>query len=152
MKIRINAKKMKFFSFAALLAIVCVCAAQESVRHAGVFDGLKLPLKRHANGKIEIFLSADRAWFDADTVSAEGNISVLLLSETGATNGVIRAVRGDFNRSDMTAFCPGPVMMQKDGVCIFGENFRWNAEKQRAIIETNAVLTVARKGKSLIEN
>ena len=122
--------------------------AQEA---AQVIYGLKLPLKRHANGKTEIFLSADKAIFKTDTISAEGNISVLMLSETGATNGMIRAIKGEFDRVNMTAYCHGPVMMEKDSVCILGENFTWNAGTQKATIGTNAVLIINRNGLSLIE-
>ena len=140
---------MKTLLFVAILCGAVFLAAQEA---AQVIHGLKLPLKRHANGRTEIFLSADKAAFNADTISAEGNISVLLLSETGVTNGMIRALKGDFDRAKMTAYCHGPVMMEKDSVCILGENFTWNAETQKATIGTNAVLLINRGGTSIVNN
>ena len=140
----------QFRNFAILTFIAVVCVAQETAKTPHEIGGLKLPLKRHANGKVEVFLSADKAWFDADTVSAEGNICVLMLSEDGTTNGTIRAVKGEFNRTEMTAFCQGPVMMNKDPVCIMGEDFRWDAEKEKAVIEKNAVLVI--NNGNIIEN
>jgi len=41
--------------------------------------------------------------------------------------------------------------MEKDSVCILGENFTWDAANQKAKIATNAVLLVNRNGQSIIE-
>jgi len=86
---------VKLFALALVFCCSFFLAAQEAARQ--VIYGLKLPLKRHTNGKTEIFLSADKASFNADTISAEGNINVVMLSETGATNGTIRALKGEFD-------------------------------------------------------
>ena len=134
----------------ALRFAVVLCAAH--LIAGQMIEGLKLPLRRHANGKVEVFLTADRASFEGDIIAAEGDITVLLLAEDGATNGIARAREGRFNRADMTAFCPGVVSLEKGPVRIFGENLRWESEKSKATIETNAVLILQRGGRSIIQN
>jgi hypothetical protein len=118
---------------------------------AQVIEGLKLPLKRHANGKVQAFLTASRAWMTAGGITAEGDLKVYLFAEDGSTNGVARAVKGVFDNKSSTLFCPGTVIMEKESVRIAGENLLWESDKNRATIQTNAVLVIDRGGKSLID-
>ena len=118
---------------------------------AQIIEGLKLPLQRHENGRVQSMLLADRAWMTDTGVSGEGNIRVFMMSEDGTTNGDAGAERGDFNQKDMTARCYGRVYLEKNGVKLTGTNLYWVAKMNTVRIETNAVLILNRGGKSAVE-
>ena len=142
--------------FAAVIGLVSVfvvgsAVAQNMTPTAQTIEGLRLPLQRHENGRVQSMLVADRAWMTDNGVSGEGNIRVFMMSEDGTTNGVAGAERGDFNQKDMTAQCYGRVYLEKGGVKLSGTNLYWAAEFNIVRIETNAVLVLDRGGKSAVE-
>ena len=118
---------------------------------AQAIEGLKLPLKLHPNGKVQVFLTANRAWMTSEGITAEGDLRMFIFDEDGATNGIARATKGTFDRKNSTVFCPGDVVMEKDSVRIAGENLLWESDKNRATIQTNAVLIIDRGGKGLLD-
>lgn len=135
-----------------VLAFVCGGAVAQSLEPtAQTIEGLRLPLQRHENGRVQSMLLADRAWMTDEGVSGEGNIRVYMMSEDGTTNGVAGAERGDFNQKDMTADCYGRVYLEKNGVKLSGTNLHWVAKMNIVRIETNAVLVLDRGGKSAVE-
>lgn len=136
-----------------LLSVLIVdgAVAQNMTTTAQKIEGLRLPLQRHENGRVQSMLLADRAWMTDNGVSGEGNIRVYMMSEDGTTNGVAGAERGDFNQKDMTAQCYGRVYLEKGGVKLSGTNLYWAAEFNIVRIETNAVLVLDRGGKSAVE-
>ncbi len=152
-----NAEKRRTawpFAVVALLVSAFVAGsavAQSIAPTAQTIEGLKLPLQRHENGRVQSMLVADRAWMTDNGVSGEGNIRVFMMSEDGTTNGVAGAERGDFNQKDMTADCYGRVYLEKSGVKLSGTNLHWVAKLNIVRIETNAVLVLDRGGKSAVE-
>lgn len=138
---------------AALLASVGVgraapgdmAAAAESVK------GLRLPLQRHPNGRVESLLVAEEAWMTEEGVAAKGGIQLFLMSPEGQTNGIARAVEGTFNPKAKRARCTGPVFLEKEGVTLSGTNMLWDSSVQEITIESNPVLTFTRSGRSAVE-
>ncbi len=142
--------------FAVTVGLISVFAVASAVAQgitptAQKIEGLRLPLQRHENGRVQSMLLADRAWMTDVGVSGEGNIRVFMMSEDGTTNGVAGAERGDFNQKEMTANCYGRVYLEKDGVKLSGTNLYWVAKLNIVRIETNAVLVLDRGGKSAVE-
>ncbi len=149
-------KWRRVWPFTMIIGLVSVfvvgsAAAQGMTPTAQTIEGLRLPLQRHENGRVQSMLLADRAWMTDVGVSGEGNIRVYLMSEDGTTNGVAGAERGDFNQKDMTADCYGRVYLEKGGVKLSGTNLYWDAKSTVVRIETNAVLVLDRGGKSAVE-
>ena len=89
--------------FAAVIGLVSVfvvgsAVAQNMTPTAQTIEGLRLPLQRHENGRVQSMLVADRAWMTDNGVSGEGNIRVFMMSEDGTTNGVAGAERAILTR------------------------------------------------------
>ncbi|MGI5870180.1 MAG: hypothetical protein ACOX9C_12155 [Kiritimatiellia bacterium] len=137
---------------ACLLAVVClgrvatgVPVAAESVK------GLRLPLQRHANGRVQTLLIAEEAWMTEEGVAAKGGIQMFLMSPEGLTNGIAFAEEGTFNQKAKTARCIGPVLLKKEGLTLSGTNMLWDSSANEIIIESKPVLTITRSGRSVVE-
>jgi len=116
-------------------------------------EGIRLPLQRHSNGRAQVLLTAARARITGEAGEVEGGIRLFMLTETGETNGVVRADRGIFDMSEgaRTADCVGLVFLEMDGIRLSGTNLHWSADTTIIRIETNAVLELDRDGKSMVE-
>lgn len=116
-----------------------------------MMEGIVMPLQRYPDGKVKTLLTADRARMQAGgRIAIEGNLRVTLMSETGTTNGVAKAEKGYYSPREEKAECFGPVYLEKDGVSITGTNMVWISRLNMVRIETNAVLTLHRKGESIV--
>lgn len=138
---------------AALLACAGVgrAAPGDMPASAESVKGLRLPLQRHPNGRVEALLIAEEAWMTADGVAAKGGIQMFLMSAEGLTNGIARAVEGTFNQKAKTARCVGPVFLEKEGVTLSGTNMLWDSSVNEITIETKPVLTLVRSERSAVE-
>lgn len=134
--------------FLATVAIVC---SQGFTTTGQIIEGLRLPLLRHDNGRVKAMLLADKAWMIDSGVSAEGNLTVYLMTEDGLTNGVARAEKGSFNQTSRVAQCTGAVMLQKDGTRLSGTDMVWMADSNKVWIVKDAMLVLDRGGKSAVE-
>jgi len=116
-------------------------------------EGIRLPLQRHPNRRVQVLLTAGRARISGEAGEVEGGIRLFILTETGETNGVVCADRGvfDMNERARTADCLGPVSLVMDGIRLSGTNLHWSADTTIVRIETNAVLVLDRDGKSMVE-
>ena len=113
--------------------------------------GLRLPLQRHPNGRVEALLIANEAWMTEDGVAAKGGIEIFLMSPEGLTTGIARAIEGVFDQKAKTARCAGPVFLERAGVTLSGTNMLWDSSAQEIVIETKPVLTLERSGRSAVE-
>jgi hypothetical protein len=143
-------------ALAAALLLAGAASAQLDV--AGTGDqrvaNLRLPLQRHPNGRVKELFLANRAEMTPEgRFLVDGGLTLLLLDETGATNGVGRGVRGFYDRGSNYAECIGPVSLElrTKGVLLEGTNMVWNSDETLLRIPTNAVLTLHRGGKSAVE-
>jgi hypothetical protein len=143
---------------ALALAVLLAGGALAQFDVAGTGDqrvsNLRLPLQRHPNGRVkELFLAKEAEMKPDGRFEASGGILLLLLDENGATNGVARGVRGFYDRGSNYAECIGPVSLElyTKGVRLEGTNMVWDSSETILRIQTNAVLTLSRGGKSAVD-
>ncbi len=139
-----------------LFAMLAVLAGGVAATETGLVEGIRMPIRRHANGRTQTLLTAHRARLTGakgETGAFEGGIRLYFFTETGETNGVIEAERLLFEQTNgvRTAHCPGPVSAVFDGVQLSGTHLIWNEQNTYLTIETNAVLVLDREGRSLVE-
>lgn len=143
--------RVLFFLSAFFLASLGIVFSQAVTTAGQIVEGLRLPLLRHDNGRVKAMLLADKAWMTDTGVSAEGNLTVYLMTEEGLTNGVAWAEKGSFNQTSRVARCTGAVMMEKDGTRLSGTDMIWMADSNKVWIVKDAMLVLARGGKSVVE-
>lgn len=143
--------RMIVFAWVFFLGSLFLVFSQGITTTGQIVEGLRLPLLRHDNGRVEAMLLADKAWMTDAGVSAEGNLTVYLMTEDGRTNGVARAEKGSFNQKSRIAQCTGAVMMEKDGTRLSGTDMVWMADSNKVWIVNHAMLVLDRGGRSAIE-
>ena len=143
---------------ALALAILLAGGALAQFDVAGTGDqrvsNLRLPLQRHPNGRVkELFLAQEAEMTPEGRFVVDGGLTLLLLDENGATNGIGRGVSGFYDRGSNYAECIGPVSLdlRSKGVLLEGTNMVWNSAETLLRIPTNAVLTLRRNGKSAVD-
>lgn len=140
----------------ACLALAGAVLAQVDVAGTGgqYVSNLRLPLQRHPNGRVKERFEAARGMTTPDgRFVAEGGLTLVLLDEDGATNGIGRGIRGFYDRGSNYAECIGPVSLElrTKGILLEGTNLVWNSDQTLLAIRTNAVLTLRRGGKSAVD-
>jgi hypothetical protein len=142
------------FALAVLLAGGALAQFDVAATGDQRVSNLRLPLQRHPNGRVkELFLAKEAEMTPEGRFVVDGGIQLLLLDENGATNGVGTGVRGFYDRGSNYAECIGPVSLElyTKGVRLEGTNMVWDSSETILRIQTNAVLTLRRGGKSAVE-
>lgn len=145
------------FAFVAALA----AAAEDAGNLSSIFMGqkvknLRIPLQRHANGRVKEMAIAEEAFVTPEGVyRAEKSFQVFFLDSEGCTNGVLRTQNAEFKPNALTnatASAQGPIRLdfEPKGVTLAGTDLTWKALTRTITIHTNAVLTIAQQGRSTI--
>lgn len=129
-------------------------AEPSMAKHGGQSGtNVRFPLQRHPNGRVkELFLAESATITTGGLFRVDGELTVLLLDEEGATNGIARARDAVYDRDRNIARSEGPVHLAlvAKGITLGGTNLVWNGEGTNTVvsIERDAVLTLHRGGET----
>lgn len=143
------------FALVALLVAIRGFAAPDmstALAYGGQeVTNIRLPLKRYENGNVVAIFAAAKAKLEQNgAYKAYGGVSLVYYSESGATNGCIRTQAATFDPSTQTAVCDGFTEFDLAGtVHLEGTNVTVFTAKEKARVETNAVLTIRTNGSAV---
>lgn len=140
---------------AAAMALVACCAgvivAQSPTALVDAIDNVRVPLQKHANGRVKALLRARKANLPpSGVVQAEG-VRVELFDELGVLNGIMTAENATVDQRRGRGRGTGAVRFEHRGVSIEGIGLTWESNESLVRIESNAVVTLERGGDTVLE-
>ena len=129
-------------------------AAAPSLREGAwmdVVENFRVPLEKHANGRVKSLLHARRARMLPDGTIAADQLRIEIYDATGALTGAVRAEDAVVDQVRRVGSGKGPVRMDRQGVTISGVGLTWTGSESLVRIESGAVVELERFGKTLVE-
>lgn len=114
--------------------LVAACAPQtKSAKDVELpMENIRLPVQLYPDGSLKTEIRAAQASMPQPNGDVVGrNVMVMLYKPGGKTlEGRIWAESCRFNHSKGTADSEGRVRLEREGVCITGQGFDWNAKEE----------------------
>jgi hypothetical protein len=115
-------------------------------------EELKLPLERYEDGSVKVQLFAKSAQVAKDgNVEATG-VQVEFLDPKGNVEGVAKAERCRYSRTDQVVVSDSDVVMDRGPVTLSGRGFAWSARDQlfKILDRTRVVVRGSVKAKEIV--
>ena len=144
----------------ALAAVLPLVAAEQAQT---VIENLKSTLQRHPNGRVKTLLEASRAELPSEDIIHGFDVSIRVFTPEGDLEAVLETGEVILDKTHNEGICPGETSFERhaarrrgdaveeNGIAISGSVVRWIGEENKLSINSNAVVTIFREGKSIAE-
>jgi len=138
---------------AALVAAGLVLADSRATMDApiDVIEKARVPLQRYPTGQVRSLLRAKVARVFANATLRAENVEVEMYDTEGVLNGIMVADDIAVDQRRGSGRSEGPVRLEYTGIRIDGIGMTWKSADNLIRIESNVVVQLDRKGKSLVE-
>lgn len=116
-----------------------------------VVENFRVPLEKHANGRVKTLLHARRAGMRPEGAIAAEQLRIELYDAGGNLTGVLRAEDAVVDQARRSGAGQGPVRLERQGLVISGIGLTWTGAENLVRIESEAVVELERFGQTLVE-
>ena len=147
----------------ALLAALAIAPFLARAQIENVIDNFRATLQRHPNGRVKTMLTADRAVLPPDGTIHGTNVRLISCDDEGNLTAELQTGSIVVNQQAKTGHCPYEATFERhaprrrgdavveNGVGISGYDVVWRGEENILVINSNAVVTIYREGKTLVD-
>ena len=150
---------------AAALAVAALAGAPllAPAQVANIIENFKATLQRHPNGRVKTMLTAAHAELPPDGTIHGTDVHVIVCDEEGNLTAELQGETIVVDQEAKTGHCPGAASFERhaprrrgdtvveNGVSIAGYNVVWSGNDNQLVINSNAVVTIFREGRTLVE-
>ncbi len=149
---------------AALAAVVLAIAPLLApAQVANIIENFKATLQRHPNGRVKTMLTAAHAELPPDGTIHGTDVHVIVCDEDGNLTAELKSDTVVVDQAAKTGHCPNEASFERhaprrrddsvaeNGVSIAGYNVFWSGNDNQIVINSNAVVTIFREGKTIAE-